>query len=132
MPSSLPGFGTKLRIGNRVLSVQQIHVFSGTAVNEIRVGYNFVRHDEDPQESLDDAAIGMQPHNTPKNVPLRAPFQGVDTAFFNLNESRAQSTYHFAANNSETAILRRALVLCRLHIFAVDRQHLQPGRRSKL
>lgn len=32
--------------------------------------------------------------NTQENAPLRAPMQGVDTAFFNLNQSNAQSTYH--------------------------------------
>ena len=63
VPSSLPGFGTQLGIDNRVLSIQQIHVLSGTAVNEIRVGYNFVRHDESPQESVTDSAIGMQRSN---------------------------------------------------------------------
>jgi hypothetical protein len=32
--------------------------------------------------------------NTNENAALRAPMQGVDTAFFNLNQSNAQSTYH--------------------------------------
>ncbi|PYV55323.1 MAG: hypothetical protein DMG91_12415 [Acidobacteria bacterium] len=58
-PSSLPGFGTSLDIDNRVLSIQEIHTFNSTAVNEVRVGYSFLRHDELPQESVDDGAIGM-------------------------------------------------------------------------
>lgn len=32
--------------------------------------------------------------NTPENAPLRAPFQGAETGFFNLNQTSAQSTYH--------------------------------------
>src|SRR4029077_2071556 len=32
--------------------------------------------------------------NTNENAPLRAPMQGVDPAFFTLNESNGQSTYH--------------------------------------
>src|SRR5262249_15364206 len=32
--------------------------------------------------------------NTNENASLRAPMQGVETAFFNLNQSNAQSTYH--------------------------------------
>src|SRR5438552_815194 len=59
-PSSLPGFGTFINVDNRVLSVQEIHTFSSTAVNEARFGYSFLRHDEVPQESLQDSAIGIQ------------------------------------------------------------------------
>jgi len=32
--------------------------------------------------------------NTPDNAQLRAPMQGVETAFFSLNRTDAQSTYH--------------------------------------
>jgi hypothetical protein len=32
--------------------------------------------------------------NTNENAPLRAPFQGTDTSFFNLNQTNGQSTYH--------------------------------------
>lgn len=59
-PASLPGFGTNLGIDNRVLSVQEIHTFTATAINEGRFGYNFIRHDEVPQEVVRDSAIGMQ------------------------------------------------------------------------
>jgi hypothetical protein len=62
-PASLPGFGTELEIDNRVLAVQEIHTFSSTAVNESRLGYNFIRHDEVPQESIDDSAVGIRRSN---------------------------------------------------------------------
>src|SRR2546422_1452219 len=59
-PSSLPGFGTFISVDNRVLSLQEIHTFSPTAVNEARFGYSFLRHDEVPQESVQDSLIGIQ------------------------------------------------------------------------
>src|SRR5437016_3116283 len=59
-PSSLPGFGTFINVDNRVLWVQEIHTFSPTAVNEARFGYSFLRHDEVPQESVLDSALGIQ------------------------------------------------------------------------
>ena len=60
VPSSLPGFGTDINVENRVLSLQELHTFSATTVNEVLVGYNFIRHDEVPQESVDDGTLGMQ------------------------------------------------------------------------
>jgi len=60
VPSSLPGFGTQINVDNRVLSVQGIHTFSPVTVNEARFGYSFLRHDEVPQESLQDSSIGLQ------------------------------------------------------------------------
>jgi hypothetical protein len=62
-PSSLPGFGTFIKVDNRVLSLQEIHTFSPTTVNEARFGYSFLRHDEVPQESVLDSSIGMQRSN---------------------------------------------------------------------
>lgn len=59
-PSSLPGFGTEINVENRVLSLQETHIFNAATVNEIRFGYNFIRHDEVPQESLDDSSIGIR------------------------------------------------------------------------
>lgn len=58
--ASLPGFGTQITIDNRVLSVEEIHAFSPAAVNELRLGYSFIRHDEQPQESVNDSSVGIQ------------------------------------------------------------------------
>jgi len=60
VPSSLPGFGTQMEIDNRVLSLQEVHTFSPTVVNEARFAYSFIRHDELPQEAVDDSSIGIQ------------------------------------------------------------------------
>ena len=59
-PASLPGFGTFVNVDNRVLSLQEIHTFSPTMVNEGRFGYSFLRHDEVPQESVEDGSLGIQ------------------------------------------------------------------------
>jgi hypothetical protein len=59
-PSSLPGFGTQVEVDNRVVSAQEIHSFSSRTLNEARFGYSFIRHDETPQESFDDASIGIE------------------------------------------------------------------------
>jgi hypothetical protein len=58
--SSLPGFGTQITIDNRVLSLEDIHTFTPTAVNEVRFGYSLIRHDELPQESVKDSSLGIQ------------------------------------------------------------------------
>ena len=57
--SSLPGFGTRREVSSRVLSVQQLHTFSATTVNEARLGYNFIRTNETPQESIRDSDMGI-------------------------------------------------------------------------
>jgi hypothetical protein len=57
--SSLPGFGTQRNDGNRVFSIQEVHTFSPAAVNEVRAGYNFIRTNEIPQESVHDSDIGI-------------------------------------------------------------------------
>jgi hypothetical protein len=58
--ASLPGFGTRITIDNRVLSLEEIHTFSPTAMNEVRFGHSFIRHDELPQESVKDSSLGIQ------------------------------------------------------------------------
>ena len=43
-----------------MLSLEEIHTFSPTAVNEVRFGHSFIRHDEMPQESVKDSSLGIQ------------------------------------------------------------------------
>ncbi len=57
--SSLPGFGTERTVNNRILSLQEVHTFSPLTVNEARVGYNFIRNNEVPQEAIRDSDIGI-------------------------------------------------------------------------
>jgi Carboxypeptidase regulatory-like domain/TonB-dependent Receptor Plug Domain len=57
--SGLPGFGTARTVNNRILSIQEVHTFSPITVNEARFGYNFIRNNEVPQESIYDSDIGI-------------------------------------------------------------------------
>jgi hypothetical protein len=57
--SSLPGFGTQREVNNRLLSLQEVHNLSSTAINEARFGYNFISTNEEPQESLHDSDLGI-------------------------------------------------------------------------
>src|SRR5262249_23612109 len=58
--ASFPGFGTLVLINNRTLSLQEIHTFSPTIVNQARFGYSLTTHEELPQESVEDSSLGMQ------------------------------------------------------------------------
>jgi len=58
--SGLPGFGTDVDVDNRVLSLEEIHSFSNTSMNQVRFGYNFIGRNELPREALKDADLGMQ------------------------------------------------------------------------
>jgi Carboxypeptidase regulatory-like domain len=68
--TSLPGFGTNSIVNNRILSLQEIHMFSPTTVNEARFGYNFIRNNEVPQESVLDSDLGI-------NRPTAESFPGL-------------------------------------------------------
>lgn len=60
---NVPGFGNFQQNNNRLLSLQYVHVFSPTIVNEARVGYNFIRVDATPQEPVLDSAVGISRAN---------------------------------------------------------------------
>jgi len=64
-----------------------LHLFRQVAINQARIAS--VNHPVTTEVTGEVITA-----NTNENVPLRAPMQGVDTAFFNLNQSNAQSTYH--------------------------------------
>ena len=68
-PSSLPGFGTLVNVDNSVLSVQEIHTFSPTAVNEGRLGYSFLRHDEVPPQNRSKTVLSAFSAQLRVNIP---------------------------------------------------------------
>jgi hypothetical protein len=57
--SLLPGFGSYDKNGNRVFSSQFVHSFSATSVNELHLGYNFIRNHNTAQESILDSNVGI-------------------------------------------------------------------------
>jgi Carboxypeptidase regulatory-like domain/TonB-dependent Receptor Plug Domain len=60
---NVPGFGADQANNNRLISVQDIHAFSATVINEARIGYNFIRQVSFPQEPVKDSDVGISRAN---------------------------------------------------------------------
>jgi len=58
--ASVPGFGADRKQNNRIISLQEVHIFSPTASDEARVGYNFIRQDTFPQAPVKDSDVGIR------------------------------------------------------------------------
>jgi hypothetical protein len=61
--SNVPGSGANRQQNNRLLSIQEIHAFSPTLINEARFGYNFIRQDTFPQNLVQDSDLGISRAN---------------------------------------------------------------------
>ncbi len=57
--TNVPGFGIDQKQNNRLLAIQDIHIFSSNIVNEARIGYNFVQGENFPQLPLLDSRFGI-------------------------------------------------------------------------
>lgn len=60
---NVPGYGNFQKNNNRLAVLQYNRVFSPNVVNDLRVGYNFIRVDAFPQEPVKDADIGIRRSN---------------------------------------------------------------------
>ena len=60
---NVPGYGNLQQNNNRLFTLQYVHIFSPTIINEARVGYNFIRVDAFPQEPVNDADVGIARSN---------------------------------------------------------------------
>ena len=60
---NVPGFGADQKNNNRLISVQDVHIFSQTVINEARIGYSFIRNDSFPQEPVKDPDVGIRRSN---------------------------------------------------------------------
>jgi hypothetical protein len=60
---NVPGFGNRQINNGRLFSLQYVHIFSPTLINEVRAGYNFIRVDAFPQEPVNDADVGIRRTN---------------------------------------------------------------------
>jgi hypothetical protein len=56
---NVPGFGNDQDNNTRLLSIQDVHIFSPNIINEARFGYNFIRVDAFPQEPVRDSDVGI-------------------------------------------------------------------------
>jgi hypothetical protein len=60
---NVPGFAANQDAGSRLISVQDIHAFSSTMINEARIGYNFLRINNFPDEPVKDSDVGIMRSN---------------------------------------------------------------------
>jgi hypothetical protein len=61
--ANVPGFGAEQKNNNRIISLQDVHIFSSRVINEARLGYNFIRQETSPQESVRDSEVGIKRSN---------------------------------------------------------------------
>jgi hypothetical protein len=61
---NVPGFGTDQTFNNRLIAIQDVHSFSPTVTNEIRVGYALNTNTTSPQEPVTDADVGISRPNS--------------------------------------------------------------------
>lgn len=61
--ANAPGFGADQKQNNRLISIQDIHIFSSNIINEVRAGYSFIRGDMSGQNPLRDSDIGIRRAN---------------------------------------------------------------------
>jgi hypothetical protein len=60
---NVPGFPADQKAGTQLISIQDIHTFSSTVINEARIGYNFIRVDNAPDEPVKDSDVGISRAN---------------------------------------------------------------------
>lgn len=60
---NVPGFDDERQLNHRLISIQNIHTFGPTVLNEARIGYNFVRNNSFPQEPVNDSDVGIRRSN---------------------------------------------------------------------
>ena len=79
------GWDTALQIA--YVGTRGVRLFRQLAINQVRIAST--------NQPIVNAVTGeIITANTNDNAILRAPFQGVETSLFNLNQTSAQSTYH--------------------------------------
>jgi Carboxypeptidase regulatory-like domain/TonB dependent receptor len=61
--ANVPGFGANQEQDNRLLSVQNIHVFNSRIINEARAGYNFIRSNMSGENPVKDSDLGIKRAN---------------------------------------------------------------------
>jgi len=61
--ANVPGVALDQKQNNRLISIQQIHTFSSSVINEARLGYNFIRQDNFPQGLVRDSDLGIKRAN---------------------------------------------------------------------
>jgi len=60
---NVPGFGAVQQNNNRLISIQYVHTFGPSVVNEARMGYNFIRQESLPEAPVKDSDVGIHRAN---------------------------------------------------------------------
>jgi len=61
---NVPGFGTDQTFNNRLIAIQDVHSFSPTITNEVRIGYALNTNTTTPNEPVTDAEVGISRPNS--------------------------------------------------------------------
>ena len=61
--TNVPGFAAEQEPRNRLISIQDIHTFSSTVINEARIGYNLRQQSSFPHEPVKDSDVGISRAN---------------------------------------------------------------------
>jgi outer membrane receptor protein involved in Fe transport len=61
--ANVPGFGADRKQDNRVISGQDIYVLGPRTVDEVRLGYSFIRQDQFGQNPVKDSEVGIKRAN---------------------------------------------------------------------
>jgi hypothetical protein len=61
--ANVPGFGADLDQNNRLISIQNIHIFSPRILNEARAGYSFIRANMSGEIPVNDSDLGIKRAN---------------------------------------------------------------------
>lgn len=61
--ANVPGFGAEQEQNNRLIAIQDIHIFSPKTINEARIGYSFIRADMSGQNPVRDSEVGIKRAN---------------------------------------------------------------------
>jgi hypothetical protein len=61
--ANVPGFGADQKQNNRLISIQNTHIFSARTINEARAGYSFIRGDMAGQNPVRDSDLGIRRAN---------------------------------------------------------------------
>jgi hypothetical protein len=56
---NVPGFAAETHTAQRLISLQNIHTFSSTIINEARFGYSFRKQHSSPREPVTDSDVGI-------------------------------------------------------------------------
>ncbi len=98
-PFQAPGFGASVYLRNRLISIDETHLFSANVINDFHAGFNRVRVYSAPQEPLTNAQVGI-------GNPLGGRFPGLATIQVNglftvgsaplIDEHSTTGTFQFA------------------------------------